>query len=384
LRTTADGGIAEIMGRVSTTEEPRTSIERLGEVAAPSGDIVLIDFGLLDFWFNSDEPVLAPGRASDATTRLADNSVDLAVAGPDSLRLTSQFELASGRGRFYFDLPPAFATDLRERLAQTASRDQLQADAAILKHRMPHATRVRELLAEHPEGTEVPFHGIWAVAVRGVPKDRILPVLGRRMDPTGPDLARWWSVWVECDHGEVARSEPAGYVLVDEARLMWADPRALGNIRADVRADDLVDVVFWGADAAGIADALGAEPREELGSPTFGWRDVVRDQAQKRVTELERRKVNDHARFAMDVRPHNDVWLLLGEARESPTGSGTITVGTDKVCGFFTSWGDGAFPFTGISTSPGDSCESESSWVHKRSSIEPEGSRSCGSDSSHK
>jgi hypothetical protein len=329
---------------VSTANEPRTKVERLGEVAAPSGDIVLIDFGLLHLWSNDDEPVLAPGLAPDRTTRIANSSVDVVVTGPDALELTSRVDLASGRGRYYFDQPPAFAADLRRQLEQTASKEQLRAEMAVLEHRVPHATRLHQLLAERPEGTEVPFHGMWAVAVRGVPADRALPVLGQRMDPNGPDAGRWWSVWVECDQGEVARSEPAGYVLVDEARLMWADPRALGNVRVDAGANDLFDVMFWGADAAGIADALGAEPGNESGSPIFGWRDVPRDQAKRRVAELERRKGDDHAGFAMEVRPHTDVWLLLGQARESHTGSGTVTVGPDKVCGYFTSWGDGAFP----------------------------------------
>jgi hypothetical protein len=325
------------------SDEPLTEIEQLGEVTSPSGDIVLIDFGLLNLWSNDDEPVLAPGLAPDETTRIANSSVDVVVTGPDALRLTSQVELASGRGRYYFDLPPAFAADLRGRLEQTASRDHLRVEIVVLENRMPHAARLRHLLEEHPEGTEVPFHGIWAAAVRGVPTDRSLPVFGQRMDRTGLDAGRWWSVWVEVDQGEIARSEPAGYVLVDEARLMWADPRVLGKVRVDA-GTDLFDVVFWGADAAGIASALGAAAIEESGNPIFGWRDLARDEQQQRVAELERRKGDDQARFAMDVRPHNDVWLLLREARESPTGSGSVTVGAEKVCGYFTTWGDGAFP----------------------------------------
>jgi hypothetical protein len=137
--------------------------------------------------------------------------------------------------------------------------------------RMPRHARVRRLLDDLPGGAEVPFHGGWAVAVRGVPADRELRVRGERMDPDGPDAGRWHSVWVECAEGDPAESVVAGHVLVDEARLLFADPAALND-----------------------------------------WRD------------------DDHR--------------VLERMRGTPGESGTIEVGGATMTGWFTSWGDGAFP----------------------------------------
>jgi hypothetical protein len=124
---------------------------------------------------------------------------------------------------------------------------------------------------------------------------------------------------------------------------MWADPDVLGLIRVDADEGGLFDVKFWGADAESAAGAFGAEAGVESGSRIFGWADISFDQARERVAQLEGSKA-DGARFAIDVRPHNDVWDLLGQARENATGSGTVSVASMKVCGYFTSWGDGAFP----------------------------------------
>jgi hypothetical protein len=104
-------------------------------------------------------------------------------------------------------------------------------------------------------------------------------------------------------------------------------------------------LVFWGRDEASVADELGA-PRIDDGSgrSVFGWVEVTRDQARERVRSVQEIEQLGSVKIRLDVRPHNDVYRILKQARASATGAGTIEVGGVAVCGFFTSWGDGAFP----------------------------------------
>lgn len=239
------------------------SAELLGTATFPSGDLLLIDFGLLRMWCGDREPALSEGLASPESVARAAESQDFEITGPDAAEVAARLDLAVVKGRYAFDLPDG--APIANRVAGFGL------DAALRPiPRMPHHTRVQRLLDDDPGGAEVPYFGGWAVAVRGLPADRELPVRGVRMAEHYED--RWRSVWVECADGEPARSVHCGHVLVDEARLMFADPTALN-----------------------------------------GWRD------------------DDHHR-------------LLSRMRGAPTESGTVDVAGGLMTGFFTSWGDGAFP----------------------------------------
>lgn len=246
------------------------------------------------------------------------------------------------KGRYAYDMPPDGALII-ERVESVCESSGLRARVERLD-RVPHRQRLLRLLDEHPEGVEVPFHGVWGVAVRGVPRDPKLPVLGQRMSRAGLDADRWHSVWVEVADAEPVSSLEAGYVLVDEARLMFADPTALNEWRGDVPADGLADLAFWGRDATAVADRVGASVLQSSGREIFGWADRPVAEIIELGQQLQAIHEDPSLKFAMDFRPHDDHQRLLAIARESPTESGTIDVGGAAVTGFFTTWGDGAFP----------------------------------------
>jgi len=81
-----------------------------------------------------------------------------------------------------------------------------------------------------------------------------------------------------------------------------------------------------------------------LDGDTYGWTDLPAQDALERARDLYRAKESGGLRFALDLRPHDDHHWLLSLARTAPTESASIEIGGDVVCGFFTSWGDGAFP----------------------------------------
>lgn len=181
----------------------------------------------------------------------------------------------------------------------------------------------------------------WVVAVRGLPAGRPLRVRGARMPEDSPDRSRWHSIWVEADERLPARTEKIGYVLVDEARLAFAAPDALTAWRTDDPADGLADLTFWGRDGPVLIERTGAGSLED---GTHGWTDLPVQDAAGRASGLYRARESEGLRFAFDLRPHDDHYWLLSLARRAPTESASVSIGGSDVCGFFTSWGDGAFP----------------------------------------
>lgn len=312
-------------------------------MTCPTGDLVVVDFGLLRLWSGDEPPVLDADDVGPDVAARANASVDYEIVGPDAPRVAAAIDLAAVKGRFGFDLP---ADDgfVAQRVADVCRAEGLDAQVEPVE-RMPHRQRLERLLDDEPAGVEVPFHGGWAVALRGLPRDRALQISGARMDPDGPDAGRWHSVWVTCDERPPVRSMEAGLVLVDEARLLFADPAALNQWTSDLTLDGLADVAFWGRDAPEVAAAVGAGllPGSD-DSEAFGWVDRPVEEVLHRVTELEDFKRDGAHRFAVDFRPHDDHHRLLSQARRAPTEAGTIEVGGATMTGFFTSWGDGAFP----------------------------------------
>ena len=321
----------------------RRPVEALGTVSCPSGDLVVLDFGLLRLWSGDDPPHVEEGVMPADIAARANASADFEIVGPDAQAVAAQLDLAAVKGRFAFDLA-ADGELIRERVAAVCSSTGLDARVESID-RMPHGQRLRRLLDEHPEGAEVPFHGVWGVAVRGVPRAQRMKVFGTRMDPQGPDAGRWHSVWVECDEREPVSSREVGYVLVDEARLMFADPSALNAWTTDETLDGLADLAFWGRDAAGVAQQVGADVLHRNGEhQTFGWADLPVEEVVELGEQLVALQQDPSRKFVMDFRPHDDHHRLLTLAWASPTESGSISVGGVDVTGFFTSWGDGAFP----------------------------------------
>jgi hypothetical protein len=319
---------------------PQARIEELGTVTAPAGELVLIDFGCLRLWSGESKPALDPDKVGNEVAATANSAVDLEILGDSPVAAGRATHLAAVRGRYAFDIPASRVDEMRDLIASRAGQNGFSVQVKPIP-RMPHRTRVARLLDDSPDGAEILYGGPWAVAVRGLPADRPLKVRGVRMAEDGPDRTRWHSIWVEADERPPARTEEIGYVLVDEARLAFAAPDALTAWRTDDPADGLVDLAFWGRDAAVLIEQTGAGT---LDDGTYGWTDLPAQDAADRAADLYRAKESEDLRFALDLRPHDDHYRLLSLARTAPTESASVEIGGSVVCGFFTSWGDGAFP----------------------------------------
>jgi hypothetical protein len=331
---------------------PESQIEDLGTVTAPAGELVLIDFGCLRLWSGESEPALDPEVVGEQVAATANSAVDLEILGDSPVEAGRAARLAAVAGRYVFDIPAAHVGEIRDLVVSRAREQGLSVRVEPME-RMPHRTRVARLLDDSPDGVEVHYGGPWAVAVRGLPADRPLRVRGVRMPEDGADRTRWHSIWVEVDERAPAQTVEIGYAFVDEARLAFAAPDALTAWQTDDPADGLIDLAFWGGDAAILIERTGAGTLED---GTHGWTDLTVRDAVDKAAELNRIKESEGLRFRLDLRPHDDHYRLLSLARTAPTESASVEIGGSVVCGFFTSWGDGAFPVRRDTADDGTLC----------------------------
>ncbi len=179
-----------------------------------------------------------------------------------------------------------------------------------------------------------------AVRIDGVPRDRVLAIVGERM-VDGDWVGCWDWVAIEVAAGEIVHAEPHGQIVVDYARVLVADD---GNADAWVHDDSFdgrADFVFWGRDAAALAAAVDAPA---LADGTFGWKDLPIEEIVARGEAAEALKAERGWKLATDFRPHSHHWQALESVRASTTESATIDVDGRQVCLLMTSWGDGVFP----------------------------------------
>ncbi|HKE20619.1 MAG TPA: hypothetical protein VKB80_37350 [Kofleriaceae bacterium] len=315
----------------------------LGHVTVPSGIVLLIDGGMLGAWSHDRRPALDERVWGAHLARAADTAVDLIARGADAITAVRLFNRASGRPPYVFDVPQAAVAETVREFAAVADEHGLDARLEPAPERVPHRRRAAALLEATPGVAQVPFCGMWAVACEGVPSRARLPVAGRRM-PEGSGYDDWWqSVWLELSDAEVTSAVLAASVLVDRARLMFADVDAVGSWKDVESLDGLVDVVFWGRDAGTAATESGAARLGLTGeAQSYGWIDLDAARARDAHMRLEMQQARGR-RFAIDVRPHSHSYQLLARAGASPTQSGEVEIGGAVVCGFATTWGDGAF-----------------------------------------
>jgi hypothetical protein len=300
--------------------------EPIGEVTVPSGVLVLVDAGLLGIWDGSDDDL--------------PETVDLRVEGPDAEEAGRRFD-RSWQPRYWYDIPRRKTKAARKQFAAFAASEGLRAEVVEVPGGVPHRQRI-DLALEHGGGRfgVLEFFGIESPVVAGVPRDRSLPVSGFRMqEDEFSDRWRW--ITIEIGDGETERSEEIGVVFVDEARLMFADADALQEWRQQEPLDGKADYVFWGQDAEAAA-ALHEAP--QLTPDEYGWTDLPVEEAVERGLAVEKSRGRKRWKFAGDFRPHSHHHEVLRQMRASETGAGVIEVGGARMCAFFTSWGDGAFP----------------------------------------
>lgn len=312
----------------------------LGEVEVPSGKVLVVDTGLLGLWSHDPPPLVEEGRLEPSTREAANSSVDLRIEGPDAERAEKACGREVGSTLHVFDVPRAGLAEFRTTFDARMKTHGLRARVVELPGRVPHRARIDLALASAPAGN-VSFHGMWAVAASSVPRGRTLRVLGERMRSDEFE-DRWRFVWLELERdAEVARSEPAGDVMVDWARLMFVDVDALGAWNHDEPIDGKADFVFWGLDAAKAARALKAPA---LSEDEFGWKDLPIEAIVPLGTAVEEHREEHELKFATDFRPHSHHHFVMDQIRTTPTSSVTLEVGGAKLCAFHTTWGDGSFP----------------------------------------
>jgi len=315
-----------------------SSLEQIGTVTTRSGGLIVIDTGYLGIWSDTRPPFLPDGSlGSDEQVERANSFVDLRIVGQDAERAGQLLGMSSNL-LFVYDQPLGHS-ELDEKLEQIVRTHGLDARFEVVSPRIPHRARVDLALKYGAGAGEIQFHGVWAAVVGGVPICKSLAVFGERMRP--PQQHNWKRVMVKCNpQSSIARSENAGSVGVDYARLLIADFDVLGEWRHEDSLDGLADYIFWGRDAENVAhffDVQCVAPRE------YGWNNLPEALAQERGVAVEEYKQKNGLKFATDYRPHSHHWQVMREARNSPTESGMTEVDGVTVCNFMTTWGDGIF-----------------------------------------
>jgi hypothetical protein len=315
------------------------SLEPLGVVETRSGVLILIDTGYLSLWSHDRTPEMPEGALSDEElTAKANSFVDLRIVGADAERAGRLLDM-SWNPFYVYDQPPAHL-ELQSKLDELVGEHKLDASFQVIKPRVPHRQRVDLAIQQGKGAGEVQFHGIWAVAVSGVPTSQPLRVMGERCEE--PNADRWRQVIVQCrPNGRTAQSEEVGLVAVDYARILIADVDVLGIWKHEESLDGCADYLFWGRDAGRIATAVEA-PR--VGDKEFGWVNVAVEIAQRHGIAVQEYRDEHSLKVAVDYRPHSHHWQVMKSVRENnPTESSTTELGGVTVCNFMTTWGDGLF-----------------------------------------
>lgn len=315
------------------------TIEELGVVTSRTGILVLIDTGYLKLWSHDRAPEMPEGVLSDrAATARANTFVDLQIVGKDA-ELAGRLLNMSWDPLFVYDQPPTHL-DLQGKLDKLVVDRKIDARFEVLNPRIPHRRRVDRTIKHGNGAGQIQFHGIWAVTVSGVPKNKTLRVVGERCD--APDSDRWREVIIQCEPDRrYTQSHEVGLVAVDQARILIADVDALGTWKHEEPIDGMADYLFWGRDAERIAAVLNA-PRTSGGE--FGWLDVPVEVATRNGLAVQQYRDRHSLKIAADYRPHSHHWQVMKPIRENaPTESGTTEIGGEKVCNFMTTWGDGLF-----------------------------------------
>jgi hypothetical protein len=308
----------------------------IGRVVAPSGKLLIVEPGYLDHWCHDRSP-RHPMRGIVTAQQYAreDDAVDLEIVGRDAEAVGRAYD-RQWHPRFLFDTRRERIELEREQIAALAEAKQLDARIEVLPARVSHRARIDLALQQGHGGGEVEFSGIWS-GVAAVPA-RSLSVSSEDMPADGPDDGRWRRVVVTASDAPVARSEQFGHAVVDWGRLLLIDADALGLWVRDEPLDGLADFVFWGHDAAAIAERIGANA---LPDGEFGWVDRPHAEIQEHRRRFAIDRGDAESGCASDYRPHSHYHLLNEQIRAS--NAGEVELGPAIAFGFGTTWGDGMF-----------------------------------------
>lgn len=316
------------------------SVELLGHVTVPSGNVVVVDTGTLELWNHDQPPQVPEGSGPDDFVWNAHLAREFAIQGPDA-ETAGHFLNRSPDPVVVFDVRPDFEDQLRAEFEQVRARHGLTATLVPLPHRITHASRVRNTLARNHDGGAFRFQNMDGVVIPGVPREAELPVVGRRL-ADNPESEEWDHISLECRPELTTHTQiPLGLVAVDWARLMFVDFEALAHWQHNDSLDGLADVAFWGADAETVARVSGAA---RLSDGSFGWENGPEADLAEVYLKLDELRAQRRYRFACDYRPHSHHYAVMKQLRASQTGSGSLEVGGTRLCAFMTGCGDGFFP----------------------------------------
>jgi len=299
----------------------------LGEVDCPSGVLVLLDLGLARHWERRGVPA-----------HRREPLHDLAIEGPDAREAGIAYDRSYDPVRRY-DVREA--EEALRHFADFAEAEGFDARAVVLPAQVPHAERARRALTARKRGIgHFLFDRRWAVAVDGLPRDRALPVVGVPMPP-GEFAGRFRSIDVVVEpDATVARSERVFGVRVDHGQLACIDLDVLDAFHAGRSLDGKADYVFWGRDAAAVAEEFGAPRIDER---EHGWLDIPVDEVGEHAAPIQAAMEERGLALAVDYRPHCHVEQINRQVRSQASRAGEIRVNDRRVCGFDNRWGDGVY-----------------------------------------
>lgn len=330
--------VRELADRVERegVEVPSDDAEfQIGEVTLPSGNLVLVDMGALGQW-SHEAPHYADLSGStwaDAVGASRGDFGDMRVTGPDAAAALVAFVEAHGTG-YLFDVNAPQAERAQEMFAAVVDKKGLDAKLEPAPIRIGHGQRVRMLVEAGLSHAGFSFAHVNAITVHGLPNDRVLPVVGR-----WTDNETWAYVSLVCRPSEPVSSEKIDVLGVEEARMIFADAEALAFWEHERSADGLIDVVFWGGREDEFAERFGLSP---MRGNQYGWTDLPSPGMPDAWIDLLT-EASDTRQLAADLRPHSSHHAILRHAWATDFGVGTAEIGGAKMCGLFSSVGDGGF-----------------------------------------
>lgn len=312
----------------------------LGRVSTPSGTLMVIDMGLLNFWMHENPPGVPDGILPVDATYSANHGEDYRIEGKDAKEAGIAFA-RHWHPEYVYDVPRHGIANIKEKFEECVGKYKLDARLVSVQPRITHLERVGQAI-EHGKGAgEVFFNGATAIAVSGLPTDREFEVVGSLME--NDEFSEFWSsITVQIDPTQtVAKAEKVGVVAVDWARLIIIDKDALGKWKHEETLDEKADFVFWGRDAEELAKHFKAP---KLDDETYGWEGLSVREMTAIGESVEEYRDKRRFKVSTDFRPHSHHFMMMKQVRSSDFESGVLEVDNATACGFMTSWGDGFFP----------------------------------------
>lgn len=301
----------------------------LGEIDVPSGELLILDPGLARFWQHDGEP--RSPRKTDP------EEFDLQITGPDGMEIGRAYDRQFDP-RYLFDVRNV--EHAQRHFTEYVNSKQKNAHLEVLPKRISHVDRARLVFEVGDGAGVVHYNNLWAVAVQGLPTARPLQIVATMM-PDGEFAGRWQSIDIVIDsEAAVSKSTSVVGVMVEYGQLICADLESFGDFRMWQSLDGQADFVFWGKDAAGVAqlfDAKAISPRE------YGWLNLPLDEVSKHADAVQDHIEKNKLKVGVGYRPHCNLEKLNAQIRGSELEVGQVVLKNSRACGFSTRWGDGLF-----------------------------------------